>query len=124
MIGETFHGQNIGDVTLKGVWLRDDVMFPGAAPLYFHLMMEVESPYKLWDSTLEQWMSILVMAKDNIYWEEAQFVIRERQDPASEGDNYRCEVHYMVPVPKNINQFEIVLSMGGDNYTGVLVFEE
>lgn len=132
----TYHGENIGDVTLVDTNLLGSAMAAWNAylkgeddssseePLYIELVMEVESPNKLWDSTLEQWMSILVMTEDDICWEGAEYDIKERKDPVNEGENYSCEVHYTVQVPGDADRLQIVLSMGGDNYTGVLILEE
>lgn len=133
---ETYHVENIGDVTLRGGQLRGRARAAWEAQmqgedgissdkqLYFELVMEVESPYKLWSSTLEQWMSIVVTTKDDICWEGAEYDIKERKDPVNEGENYSCEVHYMVLVPGNTDELQVILSMGGDNYIGVLILEE
>ncbi len=132
---ETYHANNIGDVTLVDTNLIGSAMSAWNAslkgeddssseePLYLELVMEVESPNKLWDSALKQWMSILVMTEDDICWEGAEYRIKERKDPVNEGENYSCEVHYTVLVPGDADKLQIVLSMGGDSYTGVLILE-
>lgn len=113
--GETYYGANIGNVTLKDVWLKDaGALMDGRMVL--DIVMDVESANKLWDSTLEQWMSILVLADGNICWEGAEFSIKERKDPVNEGENYSCEVHYLLFVPENVQKVQIILSMGGDYY--------
>lgn len=117
VLGETYYGANIGDVTLKNIWLKDAGAFIDGKVI-LDIVMEVESAGKLWDSTLEQWMSILILADDSICWEGAEFSIKERKDPVNEGENYSCEVHYLLFVPENIQNVKIVLSMGGDNYVG------
>ena len=121
--GETCHGANIGDVTLKDVWLKDAGMLMGSESLYLDIVLEIESSGKLWESTLEQWMSILVLTDGSICWEGAEFSIKERKDPVNEGGNYSCEVHYMLPVPENVQKVQIILSMGGDYYVTEGSFE-
>ncbi len=120
--GETYYGANVGNVTLKDIWLKDAGAFMDGR-MILDIVMEVESANKLWDSTLEQWMSILVLADDSICWEGAEFSIKERKDPVNEGENYSCEVHYLLLVPENVQKVQIILSMGGDYYVTEGSFE-
>ena len=122
--GETYHGEYIGDVTLTDAWLKDGSMVWDGAPQYLDLVMKVESPNQLWDTTLKQWMTVLTVTDDGPCWEEAGFDIRERKDPVNEGENYSCEVHYIVSVPENADTLLIILSMGGDNYIMTASLEE
>lgn len=116
--GDTCYGENLGYVTLEDIRVPDgsDLFWSSGGPC-LELVLDIESAGKLRQvATLEQWLTILVLADDSICWEDAEFSIKEQKDPANEGENYSARVHYEIPVPERVRSFQIIMSMGGNTY--------